>query len=104
MKKSNNLILNAVLSKLQSERDEVLAKIDLIVNKEKISNVNSVVDDAINLFKQLNNLDGTLELMDIVIEQNSDVKQAKEKIEEIGNIISKLNETQQTQENNGDNS
>jgi len=104
MNKSNNLILNAVLSKLQSEKAEVLVKIDLIVNKNNISNVNSVVDDTVNLFKELNNIEGTLELVDVVIEQNNAVTQSKEKLEEINSIISKLNESQPKEENNGNNS
>jgi uncharacterized coiled-coil protein SlyX len=104
MNKSNNLILNAVLSKLQSEKAEVLVKIDLIVNKNNISNVNSVIDDTTNLFKELNNLEGTLELVDVVIEQNNAVGQSKEKLEEINDMISKLNESQPKEENNGNNS
>ena len=104
MNKSNNLILNAVLSKLQAEKAEVLAKIDLIVNKNNISNVNSVVNDTTNLFKELNNLEGTLELVDVVIEQNNAVGQSKEKLEEINDMISKLNESQPKEENNGNNS
>ena len=104
MNKSNNLILNAVLSKLQSEKAEVLVKIDLIVNKNNISNVNSVVDDTVNLFKELTNIEGTLELVDVVIEQNNAVTQSKEKLEEINSIISKLNESQPKEENNGNNS
>ena len=104
MNKSNNLILNAVLSKLQSEKAEVLVKIDLIVNKNNISNVNSIVDDTVNLFKELNSIEGTLELVDVVIEQNNAITQSKEKLEEINSIISKLNESQPKEENNGNNS
>ena len=104
MNKSNNLILNAVLSKLQSEKAEVLVKIDLIVNKNNISNVNSVIDDTVNLFKELNSIEGTLELVDVVIEQNNAITQSKEKLEEINSIISKLNESQPKEENNGNNS
>jgi len=104
MNKSNNLILNAVLSKLQAEKAEVLAKIDLIVNKNNISNVNSVVNDTTNLFKELNNLEGTLDLVEIVIEQNNAVGESKEKLEEINDMISKLNESQPKEEKNGNNS
>jgi len=104
MNKSNNLILNAVLSKLQSEKAEVLVKIDLIVNKNNISNVNSVIDDTVNLFKELNSIEGTLELVDVVIEQNNAITQSKEKLEEINDMISKLNESQPKEENNGNNS
>lgn len=94
MNKSNNLILNAVLSKLQSEKDEVLAKIDLIVNKNAVTNVNSVVTDAVDLFKELNSLESTLELVKVVIDQNNASSQMKENLSEINNLVSKLNESQ----------
>jgi len=105
MNKSNNLILNAVLLKLQSEKAEVLAKIDLIVNKNTTNiSVNSVIDDTVGLFKELNNLEGTLDLVEVVIEQNSAVGQSKEKLEEINNMISKLNESQIKENDNDNNS
>lgn len=48
--KNNNPILTAVMSKLISERDNVLAQLDLILNKNS-SNVSDVVEQNNKTFQ-----------------------------------------------------
>lgn len=97
MGKNGNLILNATMSKLISERDDVLVQLDLTLNKN-ISNkgVSGIVNQSVNIFKELSQIEGTIETLRAVIESNSLFNQ---QISEITDSIKNLQ--QKNTENNG---
>lgn len=57
---TTNSILNAVVSRLLAERDEVLVQLDLIVNKNQGTSALGVVDDATEAIKKLAQLEQSI--------------------------------------------
>ena len=108
MKKTGNIILEAVLSKLISERDEILAKLHLILNESKFeSQVSDIIETTTNLFKKLSQVENSIESVSLVIEGNSkDESNRSKNVEEINDLIKKLqnNNTQNNTQNDGNNS
>lgn len=89
--KSNNKILNAVVSKLASERDEVLVQLDLILNHNRSSS-DDIVRDAVDSFKNWAHIEKTLELVNSVIaDESTPQEQVNQILEEINKKTKKKN-------------
>ena len=101
--KKNNPILTAVMSRLVSERDNVLAQLDLVLNKNISDNgVSGIVEQASGLFKQLSEIESTLETVELTIQSNDSQNQFAKQVGELTTAISKLQENNNI-ENNGNN-
>jgi len=99
MKSSNN-ILNAVISKLQAEKDEVIVQLDLIINKNlSDKGVSGLVDQATLMFKKLSEIDLTIETVLLTIENNK----SNQFIQQIGELSELISKNNKNTENNGDN-
>ena len=94
---NSNLILQAVVSRLISERDDALVQLDFIVNKGKInSDVKDIVSDTTDIIKQLSNIEQAIETINNIINQNNEIaKQA----ELINAAMQDLNNKETTNEN-----
>ena len=98
-----NPILTAVMSKLISDRDNVLAQLDLVLNKNASDKGTSgVVEYTVELFKKLSETETTIETVKFTIESNKNKNQLAQQIGEITTAISKLQENNNP-ENHGDN-
>ena len=103
--KGNNLILNAVMSKLVSQRDDILAQLDLVLNKNiSDKGISNIVEQATNLFAELSKIETTIETTTNVIENSNRPNQFAEQLSEIKNTISKIQENNNNTQNDGDNS
>jgi hypothetical protein len=101
--KQNKPILTAVMSKLISERDDVLAQLDLVLNKNISNNgVSGIVEQTSGLFKKLSEIESTIETVEFTIKSNDGQNQFIKQVGELTEAISKLQENTNT-ENNGNN-
>lgn len=100
--KNNNPILTAVMSKLISERDNVLAQLDLILNKNS-SNVSDVVEQTTKLFKILSDVESTIETVKFTIDSNENKNQFTEQVNELTTVMNKIQE-HNTEKNGNNNS
>lgn len=102
--KQNNLIITAVMSKLISERDIVLAQLDLAINKNVFNNNTSdVVNQIVELFKNLSTIESAIETLQLTINNNFKSNEISEQISELTDTINHLQENKNT-ENHGLNS
>lgn len=95
--KQNNLIITAVMSKLISDRDIVLAQLDLVINKNIFNNGTS---DAVNqiseLFKNLAIIESAIETVQLTINNNTTTNKISEQIGELTETINHLQDNQNT--------
>ena len=98
-----NLLLNAVMSKLISNRDNVLAQLDLILNKSIFDkDTSNIVDKTTDLFLELTNVENTIETVKGIVENNAKNEQIAEQMSQINSAIEELKKPN-NQENNGNN-
>lgn len=100
--KSNSAILNAVMSRLASERESLLVHLNIVLNNNTVTNPSTVVEETAELFKTLSVLEASIETIGIIIEKNTATGQ--EKSNEINNLTNAIKEQlneQKTVENNG---
>ena len=90
-------ILTAVMSNLVSERDKILAQLDLVINKNiSDSGVSGIVEETTELFKKLSNVESTIQTVNYTIHGNEEPKYSDDvnrlvetllKLQEQGNSI-----------------
>ncbi len=104
LNKSNSKILIAVMSKLISNKDNVLAQLDLILNKNiSDKGISNIVEQATNLFIELSNIESAIESVKFTIESNANTNQFSEQIGQLKETLTKLQQNN-NQETHGDNS
>ena len=103
---TNNLVLNAVLSKIVAQKDNILAQLDLVLNKNISDNgVAGIVDQAAKLFVDLANVENAIETAKSIIEIGQKNNTISEQVNQITSEISKITKLQEQikQESNGNN-
>jgi hypothetical protein len=102
-----NPILTAVMSKLISDRDNVLAQLDLVLNKQiSDKGVSGIVEQTTELFRKLSEAESSIETVKFTIESNANKQQFSQQIGELRETLTKLqekNNTENPQEQNGNN-
>lgn len=100
----NNLILTAVMSKLISDKDNILAQLDLILNKNTSDKcVAGVVGQTTELFIELSKIESTIETVKFVIDSNQHYNPITEQINHLATKITNLQEKDNS-ENHDNNS
>ena len=86
-------------SKLYSQRDNVLAQLDLVLNKNiSDSGVSGIVNQAVDLFTELSKIESTIETLTIIKNGNEKPDQFTK---QVGEITAALQEQfSQIKENN----
>lgn len=88
-------ILTAVMSKLISERDEVLAQLDLIINKNiSDSGLSGIVKEATELFKKLSEVENAIETLKYSIQNNGSTNYSEE-VKRLRDTLIKMQEEKQ---------
>lgn len=88
MNNSGNPLINAVVSKLASDRDAILVQLDFILNKNGSNkDSKSIVDDAVDAFKSLSTIEKTIETVTAIIQENNRSGQLKKQIDELSNAL-----------------
>ena len=104
MGNNGNQIITAVMSRLVSQRDNVLVQLDLVLNKN-ISNkgVSGIVKHATELFSELSKIELTIETVTGVLSEN--IKKQNQFSEQVNELKKSFSELQQNnnQEEHGDN-
>jgi hypothetical protein len=97
--KSNNPILNAVLSKLVSERDEALVIFDLIINKNMSdSGITGIVGEALSAAKKVTESEITIEWINNLVQDNNSSSKMADQIKGLQDTLNNNNN-----DNNGNN-
>jgi hypothetical protein len=101
-----NPILTAVMSKLISDRDNVLAQLDLVLNKNLSDyGVSGIIEQTAQLFKKLSEIDSAIDTVKYTIENNSS-SPISEQIDKLKDTLEKMQgeNNNNKQNNDGDNS
>lgn len=97
---NQNKILTAVLSKLISDRDNVLAQLDLIVNKNiSTEGVKGIVNETAELFTKLSTLDSSIESVELTI-KNSLTNNFEAEVQRLREALVEMQEEKNNNNNN----
>jgi len=97
--KNTNSIITAVISKAISERDEILVRLDMLINKNNLNTDNeNIVSSTLDTFKKLNEIERTIETINVVLDNNS-ANQTKQQIEDLSKALSEINPTKNDNNN-----
>jgi lipopolysaccharide biosynthesis regulator YciM len=88
---TGNIILNAALSQLVSERDSYVVSMDMILNKSTEYNPN-IVSELVKILKKLSKSETTIELVKQIIEDNKPNKENMKILNKVNKHLKSIKE------------